>query len=343
MHRAANTSALINSASGPDAADPADALTTDARTLDVMNAEFMAIKMRIERHLQTALPASLAGPRRLFDAMQYSLLSPAKRARAILTVLSANQFGAAPALADTFAAAIEMVHAASLILDDLPAMDDAALRRGKATNHRVFGEDTAILAAVGLMNHAYHVMAADTALSSACRIDLVGILSRSIGNDGLVGGQEQDIHEAAGYTTAADVSVMHGRKTGALFAAATEAGARIAGITDARLGAMAEFGMRIGLAFQTYDDLLDAHAPLHVAGKDIGQDATKVTLITLLGRAGAEAAARNHVAAAAVALKRAGGDTAAISAFVGQLVASLQTRTEAGGTLRPALSTRDAT
>ena len=322
MHRAANTSALVDTASGPQATAVADGVNAE-----FLNAEFMAIKNRIERHLQVLMPASMAGPRRLFDAMQYSLLSPAKRARAILTVLSANQFGAAAGLADTVAAALEMVHAASLILDDLPAMDDAAVRRGKATNHRVFGEDTAILAAVGLMNHAYHVTAADKALSPTCRVDLVAILTRSIGNDGLVGGQEQDIHDVASYTNAADVTVMHGRKTGALFAAATEAGARVAGITDHRLGAMAVFGMRVGLAFQTYDDLLDAHAPLHVAGKDTGQDGAKVTLITLLGREGAEAAARDHVAAAQAALQRAGGDTVAIAAFVGRLVVSLQSRT----------------
>jgi geranylgeranyl diphosphate synthase, type II len=334
VHRAANTSALTGPAPGTRTGHGADAGTDPAL------AEFMAIKARVEQHLETLLPPGLAGPERLIEAMQYSLLSPAKRARAILTVLSALQFGAAPGAADTAAAAIEMVHAASLILDDLPSMDNAALRRGKATNHRVFGEDTAILAAVGLMNHAYQCVASDAALTADCRTELVAILTRSIGNDGLVGGQEQDMREAGSYTSAADVTLMHGRKTGALFAAAAEAGACVAGVTAARRAAMAEFGMRVGLAFQTYDDLLDAHAPLHVAGKDIGQDAAKVTLITLLGRPGAEAAARDHVAAAEAALQRAGGDTALIVAFVGRLVASLQSRT-ASGPGRPVAAARE--
>jgi geranylgeranyl diphosphate synthase, type II len=321
VQRSANVSALTDKVNANRAEDPA-------------GVHFMEIKARVEQRLELALPASMPGPRRLFEAMQYSLMSPAKRARAIMTILSAGQFGAPPGMADTTACAIEMVHAASLILDDLPSMDNAHMRRGKATNHRVFGEDTAILAAVGLMNHAFHIVATDAALPDSCRTDVVAILSQSIGADGLIGGQEQDIHEAARYTSPQDVALMHGRKTGALFAAAAEAGARIAGIVDGRRAAMAEFGMRIGLAFQTYDDLLDQHASVHVAGKDICQDSEKVTLVSLLGKAGAEAAAREHVAAAEAALKRAGGDTWATDAFVGRLVMSLQSRTSPAGVAR---------
>jgi geranylgeranyl diphosphate synthase, type II len=302
-------------------------IPSTTRTDDPLNTAFIDLKARIERRLEALLPASTVGPRRLYEAMHYSLVSPAKRARAILTLLCAQQFAAPSSAAETVAAAIEMLHAASLILDDLPAMDDATLRRGLETNHRVFGEDTAILAAVGLMNHAFLVVAADHALPAECRVDLSAILARAIGPDGLIGGQEQDIHDAARYTKPAEVAEMHGRKTGALFAAAAECGARVAGITDQRLAAMAEFGMRIGLAFQTYDDLLDAHASPQSAGKDIGQDSNKVTLITLLGRTAAEAVAAEHVAAAHAALDRATGDAALTRAFVDRLVTSLQART----------------
>lgn len=246
-----------------------------------------ALRAGIEAALADATPGE-PSPRRLSDAMRYSLLAPAKRARAILTELSARHLGAAPGAAMAGACALEMVHASSLVLDDLPAMDDAALRRGQPTAHRKFGEATAVLAAIGLMNNAYRIVAADQSLPLDRRVRVLGTLARAIGTDGLTGGQEADLHgvdQTPGLTaTAQAVAWIHARKTGALFAAATEIGAVVAGLSaDEDLSRMHEFGMQLGLAFQAYDDLLDARASVAAVGKDIGRDDSKATLVGLLG------------------------------------------------------------
>jgi geranylgeranyl diphosphate synthase, type II len=221
--------------------------------------------------------------------MRYSLLAPAKRARAILTQLAAMHWGAQPERALSGAVALEMVHASSLILDDLPSMDDATLRRGRATCHRVYGEDTSILAAIALMNRAFEVVAADHTLPPAIRVRMVEVLARSIGPDGLSGGQEGDLHTDATGATVATVEWIHARKTGALFAAAAAIGSLVGGADDPNVVRMEEFGLRLGLAFQAYDDLLDVSAAAGAVGKDVARDSDKATLVRLLGLDGARA------------------------------------------------------
>jgi geranylgeranyl diphosphate synthase type II len=255
--------------------------------------EIAGARASIEQRLDALTPGELA-PQRLAEAMRYSLLAPAKRVRAILAVLCARHCGGAVADALPAACALEMVHAASLILDDLPAMDDALMRRGQPACHRQHGEATATLAAIALMNRAFGVVAGSGA-SAAQRIAVVGILARSIGTDGLTGGQEGDLH-GSGLSGLAGIAWTHARKTGALFAAAAEIGAVVAGAEQYR-AAMSDFGMRLGIAFQAYDDLLDAKAAPAAIGKDIKRDVGKATLVSLVDyddallRAGAQMAA----------------------------------------------------
>jgi geranylgeranyl diphosphate synthase, type II len=284
------------------------------------------LKAAVDHRLDTLLPASSRGPARLVEAMRYSLLSPAKRARGVLACLTARQFGCDPVHAETFAGAIEMVHAASLILDDLPCMDDAELRRGRPACHRIYGEDTATLAAIALMNQAFQCVASDATCPAPVRVDLASRLATAIGPDGLTGGQEQDLRDAADLQTVADVEVMHLRKTGVLFGLAAEGGARIAGISEETARHMRAFGDKLGVAFQTYDDVLDAHSTIEIAGKDVGQDTSKVTVVTLLGVGRAKAHADGLVAEALAHLEAAGGDIAPTSAFVHSLIDQLAAR-----------------
>jgi geranylgeranyl diphosphate synthase type II len=279
-----------------------------------------SLKGRIDQRMAALLPETTPGPPRLVAAMRYSLLAPGKRSRGIVACLAAAQVGGTTAPAESIGAAIEMVHAASLVLDDLPSMDDADLRRGRATCHKVFGEDTATLAAVGLMNHAFRVVSTAAELDEPRRVTVAGLFAAAIGPDGLVGGQEQDLREASRLDSVEAIETMHRRKTGVLFGLAAEAGALSAGASGAQAAVMRRGGLELGLAFQTYDDLLDRDATADIAGKDVGQDETKSTLVTLLGRDRALAHAADRIAAARRAIEAAGGEPRALVAYVNSLV-----------------------
>jgi len=263
------------------------------------------LRAAVDRRLADLLPDHNARPARLAEAARYAALSPGKRFRPMLTLLTAREFGAEPLAALDAACAFEMVHAASLILDDLPSMDDAALRRGRATTHRAFDEATAILAAVGLLNHAFGVIAGDARLPEAARGELVRRLSGSVGFQGLVSGQALDLNDRDHARTPDDIDLLNHRKTGVLMVAAAEAGALIAGTSQAVVTAVGEFARHLGLAFQIHDDLIDA-ALIAEAGKDLGKDADMATLVTVLGPQGAAAAVGAHLEAAEAALARAG-------------------------------------
>ncbi len=220
--------------------------------------------------------------------MRYSLLAPGKRVRPTLTLLTTVVFGGNEEAALDPACAIEMVHTASLIFDDLPSMDDATLRRGRPANHCAFGEATASLAGIALLNRAYGVIADAPGLSSRTRTSLVALLSRAVGTDGAVAGQFRDLDGDA-KTDLEALSEVEGLKTAALFVAAVEAGAVVAGLQQDSLGPVRRFGWNLGLAFQVRDDRIDALGTSEEEGKDVGQDAAKATLVTVLGveRAGA--------------------------------------------------------
>jgi geranylgeranyl diphosphate synthase type II len=262
------------------------------------------LRATIELRLNELVPDESCHPGVLHEAMRYSLLAGGKRVRPLLTMLSAAGFGADEESALDPACAIEMVHTASLILDDMPCMDDATLRRGRPANHRVFGEDTAILAATALLNRAFGVISECDALEPSVRSDLVRTFSDAIGSNGIIAGQYCDLRPDAGDDPELPrILQMYGQKTGALFVASVEAGARIARVDESWIDAVRQFAAHLGLAFQIFDDLLDRLGDEQDAGKDIGQDREKSTLVACMGSGRARVEASNRVLSAARALE----------------------------------------
>jgi len=279
---------------------------------------FGAVLAQIEQRLLAL--CGPAGGEGVAAAQSYALLAPGKRVRPMLTVLAARQHGAESATALDPACALEMVHTASLILDDLPCMDDALLRRGRAATHRVFGEAASLLAAVGLLNRGFGVLAL-TEAPVAARIAMVERLSAAVGPDGLVGGQEADLGERASYLDCADVDALNQRKTGALFVAAMEMGALAAGADVAAVRRMARAGAHVGLAFQTIDDLLDCTRRTEELGKDANKDQGKPSVVSLAGMEAARARVQHDLERAVAAARDAGGDSGDLEAYLGLLFA----------------------
>jgi geranylgeranyl diphosphate synthase type II len=262
----------------------------------------------VDRRLEELLPAAAARPESVHRAMRYAAASPGKRLRPVLTLAVAEIFGrggerAAPVV--DLACAVELVHACSLALDDLPAMDDAALRRGRPTLHRAFGEDVAILAAFALFNRAYALVAQAgerLQLKRYSTADLAHHLAAAIGSDGLVGGQALDLESRDADLDLERLEYIHSHKTGALFLAAAELGAMAADARRRDLEAVSRFAKNLGLAFQISDDVLDAVATPAETGKDSGQDARRVTFVKLLGVEGARTLAAELLDFAVAAL-----------------------------------------
>jgi geranylgeranyl pyrophosphate synthase len=267
-----------------------------------------ALRMQVDRRLTELIPGPGEEPGRLGEAAHYALLAPGKRFRPLLTLLAAEAFGAPISRALDVACAMEMVHAASLVLDDLPSMDDARLRRGRPTTHRVYGEADAILASVGLLTEAFAVIAQAEGLSPKDRVELVAALTGAVGFSGLVAGQALDLAERNRPRTVAEIDQLNHLKTGVLMMAAAEAGARVGGASAAARRELGEFARRIGLAFQIRDDLIDAEDGGDHVGKDVGKDAGMTTVVSALGPRAAVAAIETHLDAADAALARAGCD-----------------------------------
>ena len=260
-------------------------------------------RQMIDERLAELVPDGNVDPRPLHESMRYSLLAGGKRIRPVLTIQVATDLGATEDDALDVACAVEMVHAASLILDDLPCMDDASLRRDNPANHLVYGEDTAILAATALLNRAFGVIAECDRLSAQTRLDLTRLLSGSVGSNGIIAGQFCDLRIRHGHgDDVAGLTEMYGQKTGALFVAALEAGARVAGVDDAWVKAVRDYGVNLGLAFQLLDDLLDTFGSREDIGKDTGQDDEKSTLASHLGAHGTQQEVHRYIESAASAL-----------------------------------------
>jgi geranylgeranyl diphosphate synthase, type II len=240
----------------------------------------------IDARLEALLAFDERRKQRIVSAMRFAVLSPGKRIRPLMTLLAARQCGGDETLALDTACAIEMIHAASLILDDLPCMDDATLRRGRKTTHRVYGEDIAILAAVGLLNEAYAVVLADEAIDAGKRAEICALMSRTVGPRGLIGGQEFDLHDRQRTDHPADVLQANHAKTGALLVAAAEAGAIAAGANKKCRSVLRCFATALGAAFQLADDLLDCTASVGQIGKDVDQDSDRVTVVAIFGESG---------------------------------------------------------
>ena len=238
---------------------------------------------RVESDLRRLVPAD--GGDRVQQAIGYTLLAPSKRIRAVLTLLAAEICGGRASAAVAAASAIEMIHASSLILDDLPSMDNAAMRRGKPSNHVVFGEAIAILAAFGLLDGAFALLSRGYEAGVAQR--LTALVADAVGTDGLIGGQALDLLATDQQITFETLERIHRGKTGALFSAAATAGAITVGGAADSIGALQAFAKNLGLAFQIIDDLLDVEGDPAITGKPIREDLKKTTFVSFSGPAGA--------------------------------------------------------
>jgi geranylgeranyl diphosphate synthase, type II len=225
-------------------------------------------------------------PQTIYDAMRYSLLAGGKRLRPILCLASCELIGGTIELAMPTACALEMIHTMSLIHDDLPAMDDDDYRRGKLTNHKVYGEDIAILAGDGLLAYAFEYIATQTQGVSADRVlKAIANLAKAVGADGLVGGQVVDLESEGQEISVETLTYIHNHKTGTLLESCVVCGAILAGATDRELEKLSQFARNIGLAFQIIDDILDITATQAELGKTAGKDlqAQKATYPKLWG------------------------------------------------------------
>ena len=222
----------------------------------------------------------------LYDAMYYSLMAGGKRIRPVLLMETCRICGGDPESVLPFAGAIEMIHTYSLIHDDLPCMDDDDLRRGRPTNHKVYGEATALLAGDGLLTAAFEFMLDPSVTLPAERVlEAAGILARAAGGRGMVGGQVLDMAGEGHSLGLQEVEELQRLKTGALIAAAAEMGCVLAGSTAEQRQAARQYAERIGLAFQIQDDILDVVGDEATLGKPVGSDAKseKNTFVTLKG------------------------------------------------------------
>ncbi len=283
-----------------------------------MGVEDSVARQDVDARLALLLHRGRGRGELLNGAMQYALLGSGKRIRPLLTIATAASLGTHPAAGALDAGcALEMVHAASLILDDLPSMDNASLRRGKTVTHLAFGEDLAILASISLLTRAFEVLANLAHADAHSRAEMVGILARAAGACGLSGGQMDDLRSdlrsgpdpsggAADYD-ADQATVVNQLKTGTLFVAAVEMAATLAAASEAQREALRGFADALGLAFQLRDDLLDGVCSSALTGKDFGQDADKTNLVALLGRDAARQRLSQHVDDALRSLHPLGG------------------------------------
>lgn len=271
------------------------------------------------------LPAEAERPEEVHRALRYSALGAGKRVRPVLALAVAELLGAPESdAALDIACAVELVHASSLVLDDLPSMDDAQLRRGRPTVHRAFGEDVAILAAFALLNRAFALVAEAGSRLAPRRYapaEMVHHLAEAVGTKGLIGGQALDLRSTPGEMDLERLEYIHSHKTGALFLAAAELGAMAADARRRDLEAVGRYAKNLGLAFQIEDDLLDALATPAETGKDAKQDLGKTTFVDLLGVDGARALADELLAFAIDSLTPFGARAEPLRALAEQVAA----------------------
>jgi geranylgeranyl diphosphate synthase, type II len=271
------------------------------------------VRALVERKLDELVPAESVDPISIHAAIRWSLFASAKRFRPVLVCAVGESFGATPERLLRTACAFELIHTYSLVHDDLPAMDDDDLRRGRPTCHVKFGEATAILAGDALQSLAFQVIAEDDALDAALRVRLMAELARAAGTPaGMVAGQADDLEaEARSDISGEELEQIHRRKTGALIRAAARAGALAAGASERELEAVTRYAAEIGLLFQITDDLLDVTASAADLGKTPGKDARaqKATYPALYGLDAARARARRVHDEACAALAALNCDT----------------------------------
>ena len=284
-----------------------------------MNNELQTYVSHIEHYLDGCFDFYEFEPQTvLFDSMRYSLLAGGKRLRPVFVFDFCRMAGGCWPDATPFAAAVEMIHTYSLIHDDLPSMDNDDFRRGRPTNHKVYGEAMAILAGDAILTSAFgHIANADS-LSDSAKLRAVSYLSRCAGETGMVGGQVLDIMAEQRECTEAEILNIQNRKTGALIKAACVLGVMAANGTAEQEFAAMEFADHLGLAFQIRDDMLDVIGDADKLGKATGMDGAKNTLVRLYGLEKCEELVKEHTEAAIDAL-----DVFGDSEFMRELAMSL--------------------
>ncbi|MGH8597684.1 MAG: (2E,6E)-farnesyl diphosphate synthase [Gammaproteobacteria bacterium] len=272
--------------------------------IDALLRDYQA---QIDRALERWLPSALTPPINLHEAMRYAVLGPGKRIRPVLVYATGQVFESTLLSLDSSAVAVELIHAYSLVHDDLPAMDNDDLRRGRPTCHRKFDEATAILAGDALQALAFFVLASDPALRCAAprRVRMLQVLAQASGSQGMAGGQAIDLAAVGQRITAAELENMHVHKTGALIHASVNLAYLASGGDDPEIETRLDrYARNIGLAFQVQDDILDVEGATETIGKPQGsdQDRKKPTYPNLLGMDNAKAAAQRLSAEAIAAL-----------------------------------------
>ncbi|ASS75936.1 polyprenyl synthetase [Tumebacillus algifaecis] len=234
------------------------------------------LSAQIEQAMDALVPAATQYPESLYDSMRYSLFAGGKRLRPVLTLATVEALGGDMAAAMPVAATLEMIHTYSLVHDDLPAMDDDDFRRGKPTNHKIYGEATAILAGDALLTQAFQVLGTMEAKGrEAVLLRIVGELATAAGSIGMVAGQMADMENEGSKASEERLAFIHAHKTGALLTASVRIGALFADADEQQVQALTSYAQKIGLAFQIVDDILDVEGVAEKLGKAVGADAAQ--------------------------------------------------------------------
>lgn len=273
-----------------------------------LNSYLAARLALVDRALDQALPGAAGVPSQLLEGMRYSVFAGGKRIRPVLMMAACEAVGGSAEQVLPAACALELIHTYSLIHDDLPAMDDDDFRRGRPTNHRVYGEAGAILAGDALLTEAFSLLSRpDTFAGVPAEIVLqvIQTIAQGAGSQGMVGGQVVDMASEGQKIDLATLESIHNRKTGALILAALQTGVLLGGGDPHALAAVTGYGQAAGLAFQVADDILDVIGDQALLGKDVGSDQArnKVTYPSLLGLEGARLRAQELIEAAMTALQ----------------------------------------
>lgn len=291
-------------------------------TIDTgIDIHLQQLREGLERRLDSLLP--VAGNERdlVALAMRDGTLAPGKRLRPLLLMLATEGLGGPAQAALDLGCAVEMVHAASLVLDDLPCMDDALMRRGRPTVHLTFGQDVAILAAIALLSRAFAVIAAIEDVPALARTQLVTRLSEAVGSQGLVQGQFQDLHDGTQARTAAQIATTNQLKTGVLFSSILDMACIISDASPHCRALLGQFAQDLGQAFQLHDDLCDCDP---ASGKDLGKDAGKSTLVALCGEAEVRERLLEHLARADDCLAQSLGGNDTLGRYVQAMFAKMR-------------------
>ena len=265
-------------------------------------------QVQVEAYMQTLAPAQSGSLSRMMESMRYSLFAGGKRLRPILLLAAADTVGGDGRQFLHSACALEMIHTYSLIHDDLPAMDDDDYRRGRLTNHKVFGDGMAVLAGDGLLTMAFETLLSQPGVTPEIRTRVALEVAQAAGPFGMVGGQAIDLDSEGQQPTPEIMTLMHRLKTGALFRASLRAGALLAGGSAEAVQKLTEYAEQFGLAFQITDDILDVTGTEAVLGKPIGSDEKnhKATYVSMYSLSEAQTMAKEAVARSIGALEEFG-------------------------------------